>query len=415
MRILKLGVYYPAYLEQFYGARPGLEREDYATQHAALIHDAFGSADFWTAALRNLGHVTADLVINAEPLQRAWAREQDLPWPAGEWALAVGREQVKAFRPDVLLVADYSTVTYAFLRQLQSECPSIRLTLIWCGAPYRNGEVFRACDLVLSCVPELVDDFRAQGLRAEHLNHAFEPRVLESLAPITSPSVDFSFLGSVILASSYHRERARILDALVRETGLRIWSDVSLPSLRSRAGQQARMLAFDAAAKARRLGIPQNALEQLPLIGRAARWPVRPGSIETVGPQIARRAQKPLYGLAMFSRLRESRVTLNSHIEISRHSASNMRMFEATGVGTCLLTDRKERLPELFEPDAEVVTYASAGECVEKARYLLSHESERASIAAAGQRRTLRDHTFTHRAAQLDAIINNALSATGNR
>jgi spore maturation protein CgeB len=413
MRILKLGVYTPAYLDQFYRAHPGLDREDYATQHAALLDDAFGSADFWTAALRNRGHVTTDLVINAEPLQRAWAGEHHLPWPGGEWVLATGLEQVKAFRPDILLVADYSTVTYAFLRQVQSECPSIRLTLIWCGAPYRNGEVFRACDVVLSCVPELVDDFRAQGLRAEHLNHAFEPRVLEHLPAITSPSVDFSFLGSVILAGSFHRERARILDALVRETTLRIWSDVSLPSLRSRAGQQARILAFDAMATARRLGIPQQALAPLPLIGRAARWPGRPGSIETAGPRIVRRARKPLYGLAMFGKLRDSRVTLNTHIEISRCSASNMRMFEATGVGTCLLTDRKERLPDLFEPDTEVVTYASAAECVEKVRYLLAHESERAAIAAAGQRRTLRDHTFTHRAAQLEAILEDALSAAG--
>ncbi len=415
MRILKLGVYYPAYLEQFYGARPGLERQDHATQHAALLEDAFGSSYFWTSALRNLGHDTTDLVLNAEPLQRAWAREHHLPWPGDDWPFAVSLEQVKAFRPDVLLVADYSTVTYAFLRQLQNECPSIRLTVIWCGAPYRDGEVFRACDVVLSCVPELVDDFRAQGHRAVHMNHAFEPRVLESLPAVPEPSVDFSFLGSLVLAGSFHRQRARILEALVRETNLRIWSDVSRPSLRRRAGQRARILAFDAAEKARRLGIPQQVLAPIPLIGRASRWAARPESIRTHGPRIVERAQKPLYGLAMFQQLRDSRVTLNTHIEISRQSASNMRMFEATGVGTCLLTDWKERLPDLFEPDAEVVTYSSAEECVEKVRYLLAHESERASIAAAGQRRTLRDHTFAHRAAQLDAILAEALSGNAKR
>jgi spore maturation protein CgeB len=415
MRILKLGVYSASYLDQFYRARPDLERADYATQHAALMHDAFASADFWTSALQTLGHVTTDLVINAEPLQRAWAREHRLSWPGAGWPFAVGLEQVKAFQPAVLLVADYSTVTYEFLRQLQSDCPSIRLTLIWCGAPYRNADVFRACDIVLSCVPELVDDFRQQGHRAEHINHAFEPRLVERLPRITQPSVDFSFLGSVVLSGSFHRERARILDVLVRDTSLAIWSDVSLPSVRTRAGQRARIIAFDAAATARELGIPRQALSSIPLIGRAARWPVRPESIETIGQRVVRRAQRPLYGLAMFGKLRESRVTLNTHIEVSRHSASNMRMFEATGVGTCLLTDRKERLSDLFEPDAEVATYASAAECVEKVRYLLEHESERASIAAAGQRRTLRDHTFAHRAAHLDAILHDALSGKPKR
>ncbi|HEX7808284.1 MAG TPA: FkbM family methyltransferase, partial [Thermoanaerobaculia bacterium] len=295
------------------------------------------------------------------------------------------------------------------------ECPSIRLTAIWCGAPYRSADVFRACDLVLSCVPELVEDFRAQGHRAEHVNHAFDARVLERLSPIAQPAVDFSFLGSVVLAGDFHRERARILDALVRDTSLAIWSDVAPPSVRTRAGQRARILAFDATATARELGIPRQALSRIPLIGRAAHWPARPEPVETIGKRVVRRAKPPLYGLAMFGKLRDSRVTLNTHIAVSRHSASNLRMFEATGVGTCLLTDRKDRLPELFEPDAEVVTYASAAECVEKVRYLLAHESERAWIAAAGQRRTLRDHTFAHRAAQLDAILTDALSSQPKR
>jgi len=112
----------------------------------------------------------------------------------------------------------------------------------------------------------------------------------------------------------------------------------------------------------------------------------------------------------MFRQLRAGRVALNTHIDISTHSASNMRLFEATGVGTCLLTDSKENLRELFEPDAEVVAYRDADECVEKVKHLLGHDSARRSIAAAGQRRTLREHTFASRAALIDAIIREELS-----
>ncbi|HEV7765497.1 MAG TPA: glycosyltransferase [Thermoanaerobaculia bacterium] len=405
MRILKLSVYPAVYLSSFYRARPILAREDYATQHAALMHDAFGSADFWTAALAALGHVTTDLIITAEPLQRAWARENDTPWPATQWEFAIARAQIRAFRPDVLLVADYSFVDAAFLRQLRSECPSIRQTIVWCGAPYRNADLFRACDMVLSCVPELVEDFRAQGLRTEHLHHAFAPRILEGLTP-TAPSVDFTFLGSVSLASSFHRERERILAALVDETNIEIYTGVTTPSLRKRAGEQARILAFDAVTQAKKLGL---SLTKVPVIGKVARWPARPGRSATIDARIAKRATSALYGLAMFNRLRDSRVTLNTHIDISRHNASNMRLFEATGVGACLLTDRKDNLRELFEPDAEVVTYDSVAECVEKVRYLLSHDNERAAIAAAGQRRTLRDHTFAQRGQQLDAILRESI------
>ena len=67
-------------------------------------------------------------------------------------------------------------------------------------------------------------------------------------------------------------------------------------------------------------------------------------------------------------------------------------------------------MPVLFEPDTEVVTYRDAEECAEKARYLLEHEAERRAIAQAGQRRTLRDHTYTQRADQLHQIIRSYLS-----
>jgi spore maturation protein CgeB len=87
-----------------------------------------------------------------------------------------------------------------------------------------------------------------------------------------------------------------------------------------------------------------------------------------------------------------------------------MRLFEATGVGTCLLTDWKENLVELFEPDSEVLTYRSAEECVEKVKFILEHEDQRHTIAAAGQKRTLRQHTFKNRMAQIDEIIKTFLS-----
>ena len=113
----------------------------------------------------------------------------------------------------------------------------------------------------------------------------------------------------------------------------------------------------------------------------------------------------------MFQQLHNSRVSLNTHIDISSCYASNMRLYEATGVGSCLLTDWKDNLPELFEPDTEVVTYRSAEECVEKVRYLLEHERERSAIAEAGQRRVMREHTFDHRAADIHEFIRNHLCA----
>lgn len=384
MRLLKIGVYYKTYLEQFYARRPGLVSGTYAEQHAALIGDCFGSSDFWTRELSKLGYETCDLVVNAEPLQRAWTAEHGLEFDGGGWLFDITEAQVKDFRPDVLIVADYSTLTAAFLRYLRDASPSIRLVLGWCGAPYSDGSVFGEWDVVLSCVPELVTHFREAGHRSRHVNHAFEPRVLEKLDALEdAASTDFVFMGSLVKSEQFHLGREQLLSRLVRETGLQLWSEVGPPPP-SRLRLAARRLLRGGASVS-----PQSSIDE----------------------RIARRARPPLFGLEMFRQLRAGRVALNTHIDISTHSASNMRLFEATGVGSCLLTDSKENLGELFEPDAEVVAYRDADECVEKVRYLLAHESARRSIADAGQRRTLREHTFASRAALIDAVIREELSA----
>ncbi len=398
MRLLKIGVYYPTYLEQFYARLPGLAAQPYAAQHAALIEDCFGSSDFWTKALEGLGYETCDLVANAGPMQRAWAAEHGLAFDEGDWLFDITAAQVTDFRPDVLIVADYSTVTAAFLRRLKETCPSLRLVLGWCGAPYRDGSVFREWDVVLSCVPELVAHFNEQGHHSRHVNHAFEPRVLNKLDATPAPAADFVFLGSIIKSDQFHLEREKIISRLVEETELQIWSEAGLQPPSHQPGVRARVSA-------------------LPFVGGVARRAARMlrGGTATLAPapsldeRIVRRARPPLFGLEMFRQLRDSRVALNTHIDISPVNASNMRLFEATGVGACLLTDWKTNLPDLFEPDTEVVAYRDASECVEKVKYLLAHEAERSRIAAAGQRRTLREHTFASRAAQIDAVVREAL------
>lgn len=406
MRLLKLGVYHPTYLSQFYVERPALAAQSYSVQHAALIDDCYGSSDFWTTALGKHGYETCDTVANAEPLQMRWAEENGIRSLTEGWLFDVTAAQVEVFRPDVLLVADYSTFDAAFLNRLRKQSPSIRLIVGWCGAPYNDASVFRAWDVVLSCVPEMVEEFRRDGHESHHVNHAFEPRILKKIDLTAQPSADFVFIGSVLKQSRFHVEREKILLQLLEQTGLQIWSDIGRPSRRESRGTRVGRLAHAAVRAARAAGVPESLLSNAPLVRRASLAAPSQG----VDVRIALRSRAPLFGLAMFQRLHDSRVALNTHIDISPVSASNMRLFEATGVGTCLLTDWKENLPQLFEPDVEVLTYRHADECVEKIRYLLDHEDRRRAFAAAGQRRALRDHTFASRAERIDEIICLALS-----
>jgi len=98
--------------------------------------------------------------------------------------------------------------------------------------------------------------------------------------------------------------------------------------------------------------------------------------------------------MEMYQILRRSKITINCHIDVAGKLAGNMRMFEATGVGTLLLTDNKENLSDIFVPGKEVVAYSTVDEAVEKINYYLTHEKERIEIANAGQQRTLTDYNY---------------------
>lgn len=107
----------------------------------------------------------------------------------------------------------------------------------------------------------------------------------------------------------------------------------------------------------------------------------------------------------MFEVLFNSDIVLNIHADSSPEYASNMRLYEATGVGSCLLTDSKKNMKDLFTPEKEVVIYDSISDCIEKATWLMQHPEERERIAKAGKRRCLQDHTYDNRAVEFDKII----------
>ena len=112
-----------------------------------------------------------------------------------------------------------------------------------------------------------------------------------------------------------------------------------------------------------------------------------------------------VHGLPMYRFFGESLVTFNVHIDNARNVASNMRLFEATGMGACLLTDGADGMEDYFEPDREVVLYGSRSEAVEKARWLFDNPEKARAIGDAGFERTMRNHTFEKRIPLLESFL----------
>ena len=93
---------------------------------------------------------------------------------------------------------------------------------------------------------------------------------------------------------------------------------------------------------------------------------------------------------------------INLNITVGQGKTSaNFRVFSVTASGGFLLTDYKDDLEDLFDIDSEIVCYRTPEELRRKVAYYLSNPVEMKRIAEAGHRRTLKNHTFVHRAAEI--------------
>lgn len=351
MRVLIVDTCYPAFLEAHYAAQPGLDEAPYDVQWRALMDRFFGTADSYSHCLAALGHDAHEFVINCKPLQRSWAAGHGVRvkrrfgvFPDPSLVLA----QAEDFRPDVVYVQDLNALGPKLLTALR-ERSRFLVGQIASRAP--SHKQLSRYDLLLTSFPHAVERFREGGIPSEYFRIGFDPRVLEHLGNEAQEGV--VFVGG--LARGPHAKGNELLERVAQRTRVDFWG-------------------YD-----------------------ANRWPADSA--------IRRGYHSEAWGLDMYRVLGRSKIALNRHIVDAEDNANNMRLYEATGVGTLLITDAKRNLSELFEPGEEVLTYANEDELVNKINHYLEDEVERTRIARAGQERTLREHTYERRMRELVDVL----------
>ena len=85
------------------------------------------------------------------------------------------------------------------------------------------------------------------------------------------------------------------------------------------------------------------------------------------------------------------------------------RVFEAAGAAACLITDAWEGLELFFEPGTEMLVARSGDEVAEHVRTLTAERAR--AVGQAAFRRVQAQHTYAHRAAQLDEVLDGIKAA----
>lgn len=380
IKFLKTTTNYSNYILDFISKHPEMKAMKYDEALQLYFSDCNAWADFWKINLEATGKFECcEIIENAELLQKKWAAEQKVLFTEANWKQDILIEQIKQFQPQVLFLVDqYGDNSLA--AKIKKLVPSIKIILGWDGILWHKPETFNYTDIILTCVPETKEFYSAKGKTSYYHKFGFETTVLNKLKKYPE-LYNVSFVGSLILSQNYHLNRLKLVAELSRSVDLNIFAS-SLPDNWSFFHKYRLM----------------NTI-------KTNNW-----SFAFDLQRVGRKNKGEIYGLDMFNTLYNSKIVFNTHGDNSIKTAANMRMTEATGVGSLLLTDWKENLHELFVPDEEVVTYKSTAEAVDKIKMLLMDEGLRKKIASKGQQRTLKDYSYKQRMADFADFLYNYLN-----
>ena len=88
-----------------------------------------------------------------------------------------------------------------------------------------------------------------------------------------------------------------------------------------------------------------------------------------------------------------------------RRSQIKGRNFEIPGYGGFLLSEFVEGIDQYYIPDKEIVLFKNFDELINKIRFYLQNDTQRETIRIAGQKRTLREHTYEKRFQKIFEIM----------
>lgn len=370
IKIYKAFPAYDLYLNDFYQRNVILKSATFEVQKKALMNDYFPWIFSWTNNIHDKDIEIFETVHNSVWLQRAWNNRFNTK---GDWQFEIVLKQIKKHQPHICVLYPpeyFDEIKLQFIRE------NVKHDLViagYDGMHRKKEELYKGYDLIITCSDVISDYYKLKGIDTVTVNFGFDKEVFTQMSRCNAPKYDIGFSGSVNLFSKLHTQRYELLKFLTKKVNIAIRSDFcsNRPkfSLTSR-GQLKRL-------------IKDNDISNY-----FALW------------RIAKKNMGPVFGINMFQFLSESKISLNMHGD-DINFAANVRLFEITGIGSCMLTDWKNDISNFFNPNKEIMTYQSIEEAYHKIKFLLNNDSFRQKVASAGQEKTLKCYTYDRLLAEL--------------
>ena len=372
MKALFLAENYHWFYNRYWETHPEIRELDFATCCRRMFDEFFYQSDSHAAGLRCLGHEAITLVPDCIPLQLKWAREhglwmppyrrESMPFPDRLVRLATGSvsyrdywhtrilaAQLRYYQPDVVQVFSGVRVSVPMLRRLRL---AKRKWVCQWACRIQDDYPFSEYDQILTTATNFMEEFQRRGNASCLVQHAFDERI-DSRLEAAAETGAVLFIGSF---SPHHERRRKLLEEVAQRIPLDVYGE---------------------------------GREYLP----------------STSPLQACWRGSATFGLEMYRLCSRYRIVLHVPGDAGWVFAGAKRLFEVTGTGSMLLTSMQPGLEKYFDIGREIDAFRDAAEAAEKIRYYLDHDKQRRNLAAAGRRRTLRDHVYSIRMKEwLDAV-----------
>ena len=367
-----------------------------------------------TKNLHQQGYTTKDIVVDNHLSNENWFSENfhNKNYSYEEKLL----KRIIDFDPHIIFFQDISTLSQKLLLNLSEKLKNLKLKIVSVGFPVDNHKVYELYDLIIFRYPELYDEMKNKTKNSVMLYHSFNNFIYDKfkLKEFNLRNNLVNFSGSATgINHNNHKKRYYYLNKILQNKKI----NVSL-SENINKDQMKRYYI----SKIYRL-IPKifrkffiNICDNKKITNKLNNFFSRLKNFNNNfdndkyfyhGPltKIHNLKSELIYGNNLFSKILNTKISLNIHTEKLKNNVANVRMFEITGCGSCMFVENRVNIEDLFDKKKEVVTYDNIEDLIDKITFYSNNLEITEKIAFNGYEKTRKLHTTKNRAIEIDKIV----------
>ncbi len=350
------------------------------------IKNSFMESHRWPYYLPKKNFQIDNFIVNDYLLQKHWCKINNINIKSKKnWYFEIIIHQINFYKPDILFLSSEALLSGSQVKFLKNNFSFIRKIILWTGIlnSLNNNDLIKNVDEVFTSSKNIYDKLKLVK-KVQQIHFAFDKNILNHIKDAKKKH-EIIFLGNVFLERELHGNRAEILNYLIKKHKVDFFSNLKNYSFKN----------FFKNFIYKLLKISEykdfNFLKEIKFYNNIY-------SLKKIN------LSNNLYGLKQFEKLNQYWIVLNIHAN-NIFDSSNIRLFEATGVGSCLFTENSKNISDLFDVNKEIITFNNKEDLNDKINYFKKNPSEIEEIGKNAQKKVLNNHTFEQRITEFESKI----------